>query len=120
MKNSFINPINELLKGLLTVLKNGLKPRVTLEYPEIKKELNSNFRGKLKHNSEICTKCGLCKKVCPTFDCIQLEPFSINLAQCIYCGNCVEICPKKAITFTQEYELATENKEDLILKENLE
>ena len=33
MIKSFIYPIKELIKGLLTVLKNGFKEKVTLEYP---------------------------------------------------------------------------------------
>ena len=49
---SFLNPLKALLKGLAVVLKNALKPDVTLEYPEKKKPLNENFRGRIKYIKE--------------------------------------------------------------------
>lgn len=118
MINSFINPVKELLKGLYIVLKNGFKNRVTLEYPEKKKTPSNNFRGKIKYIKENCIKCGICKKVCPLKDCIMTDKtFTINYAQCIFCGNCVEYCTKKALVFSKEYELASDNKQDFLLKE---
>lgn len=114
MINSFFNPIKELIKGLFTVLKNGFKPRTTLEYPEKRKQLNSNFRGKIKYIKEKCVKCGLCKRVCPNKNSIKIDDtLTIDFSNCIFCGNCVENCPKNALEFTQEFELATANKEDL-------
>lgn len=119
MKNSFLNPIKELLKGLYTVLKNGFKPDVTLEYPEKRKELNQNFRGKIKYNKDRCIKCKLCQKVCPAKGAITIDSsFKINFSQCIFCGNCIENCPKQALEKTNEYELATTDKKNLILKED--
>ncbi len=119
MINSFILPIKELIKGLYTVLKNGFKKRVTLEYPEKKKLLNNNFRGKINYIKEKCIKCGICQSVCPLKACIQIGTvFSIDLSQCIFCGNCIENCPRNALYFTKEYELSVEDKNELILKED--
>ncbi len=120
MINSFINPIKELIKGLYIVLKNGFKPDVTLLYPEQKKSLNQNFRGKIKYDKTKCIKCGICKKVCPSKGTITIDKeFIINFLQCIFCANCVENCPKGALQITKEYELASKNKNDLIFKEDI-
>ncbi len=119
MIQSFINPIKELLKGLFTVLKNGFKPDVTLQYPEEKKTLNENFRGKIKYNKDKCIKCRICKMVCPLKDAIVIteNEFKIDYSQCIFCYNCVEHCTKNALIKTTEYELASTDKDLLILKE---
>ncbi len=117
---SFLNPLKALLKGLAVVLKNALKPDVTLEYPEKKKPLNENFRGRIKYIKENCIKCGLCKKVCPVKTAIMIgEDFVIDYTKCIFCGNCTEFCPKNALIRTKEYELASKDKNNLIMKENI-
>ena len=41
--------------------------------------------------------------------------YKIDMKKCIFCGNCVYYCPKSAVRMTEEYELATDKKEDLIL-----
>lgn len=121
MIKSFINPVTELFKGLFIVLKNGFKPDVTLKYPEEKKTLNENFRGKIHYNKEKCIKCGMCIKVCPAKGAVSIEnnEFKLNYAQCIYCYNCVDNCSRKALERTGDYELAAAEKEELILKEGL-
>lgn len=121
MIKSFVNPIKELFKGLFIVLKNGLKPDVTLQYPEEKKTLNENFRGKIKYNKEKCIKCAVCTRVCPSKGAVFIKnnEFTLDYAQCIYCYNCVENCSKNALERTSEFELAALNKEELILKEEL-
>ena len=74
---------------------------------------------KINYIKENCIKCGICQNVCPLISCIKIDTdFSIDLSQCIFCGNCVENCPKNALYFTKEYELAVNNKEKLILKED--
>ncbi|MFN3412364.1 MAG: NADH-ubiquinone oxidoreductase-F iron-sulfur binding region domain-containing protein [Exilispira sp.] len=49
---------------------------------------------------EICKKCGLCAKKCPS-KCITGEirktPFEIIQKDCIKCGTCFEVCPFDAI-----------------------
>ena len=85
-----------LLKSLLTVLKHLFKKPVTLEYPEKKRYLSDNFRG--KPNVSGCVGCGICKKVCPVSNVEQEEQnkpvFGNN---CEGCLSCIHNCPKNAI-----------------------
>ena len=100
---------------MFTVFKHLFKRPVTLEYPEKKHPVNEFFRGKPVLNSN-CIKCGTCLKVCPS-KAIQIEGnnFKIDLKKCIFCGNCTFYCPKSAITMSGDYELATQEKNDLEL-----
>ena len=116
-----IKRIWSLLDGLFTVFKHLFKEPVTLEYPEKKRDINNNFRGKLYVNG--CIGCGICKRVCPA-GAIEFEKnaegnvclYCIDMKKCIFCGNCMYYCPASAIKMAKEYELACENKADLKLK----
>lgn len=116
-----MNPIKSLCEGMFTVFKHLFKRPVTLEYPEKKKELNDAFRGKLEVSG--CLGCGICKKVCPSGaisykknDEGKICEYVFDLKKCIFCGNCAFYCPKNAIKMTKEYELASSEKSDLLLK----
>ena len=46
--------------------------------------------------------------------------YQINYLRCIFCGLCIEACPTRALTMTNFYELADNNRGDLIFtKEQL-
>ena len=46
--------------------------------------------------------------------------YQINYLRCIFCGLCIEACPTRALTMTNEYELADDSRADLIFtKEQL-
>ena len=40
--------------------------------------------------------------------------YQINYLRCIGCGLCIEACPTRSLTMTNEYELADDNRQDLI------
>ena len=113
-----------LIKGLLTVFKHLFIRPVTLEYPEKKRFQSDAFRGKpsviIGENG--CVGCGICKKVCPS-GAIEYNKneegkvisYSFDLEKCIFCGNCMYYCPHHAIKMTQDFELGTENKNELKL-----
>ena len=50
---------------------------------------------RLTKNQEKCTKCGVCKRVCPTqaTDVFEKKGGDVTESRCILCARCVEICP---------------------------
>ena len=109
-----------LLEGLLTVFKHLFMQPVTLEYPEKKRDVNENYRGRLSVQG--CVGCGVCKKVCPSGaieytknEDGKVVSYKFDLGKCIFCGNCMYYCPKSAIKMSDDYELATESKDELQL-----
>jgi len=124
-----------LIIGHLTVAKHCFKKPVTLEYPEKQPVLNEHFRGEHALVSDetgklLCTACGNCQRVCPSFGTIEIEKeknaegkfypknYSIDLNKCIFCGNCVQYCPFGAIIMTKKFDLANEKKSSLKLDIN--
>lgn len=104
----------DLLISMLVVFKHIFKKPVSLEYPEKKNETCQNFRGKPVVSG--CIKCGTCLKVCPSGAIsINEDLFEIDLKKCIFCGNCTFYCPVKAIKMSKDYELATNDANQLKL-----
>jgi NADH-quinone oxidoreductase subunit I len=112
-----------ILGGLRITLRHFFKKKVTLKYPEVKREFAPVYRGMhvLKRDEqgrENCTACGLCAVACPA-EAITMEAaerkegeeglyreekyaaiYEINMLRCIYCGLCEDACPKDAIYLT--------------------
>jgi ferredoxin-type protein NapH len=46
---------------------------------------------------EKCTKCGVCKRVCPTMvtEVYEQKGGDVASSQCIYCLRCIEMCPEE-------------------------
>ena len=50
---------------------------------------------RLDKDEEKCTKCGVCKRVCPTqvTEVYENKGGDVTTSQCILCLRCVEMCP---------------------------
>lgn len=109
------------LKEALICFKNL---RVTLPYPAQPAPAPEGFRGRVQLDIDKCIGCAACAIACPP-RLISITDRDIRrviefaLGKCTYCARCAEVCPVQAITMSQEFELATENKSDLNIEAEL-
>ena len=105
---------------MLEIIKKTLQTGCqTTKYPQMPDVAPQGFRGKPEFIAEKCTYCGECVKVCPPGVIWFTEKngekmLSLSCCGCIFCGRCEEVCPTCAIELTQEFELSSKKKEDLI------
>ncbi|MFN8286531.1 MAG: NADH-quinone oxidoreductase subunit NuoI [Chitinophagales bacterium] len=133
--------IPAIAKGMGITLRHFFSKKVTIQYPEQKRELSPVWRGRHilmrdENGAERCTACGLCALSCPA-EAITMtsaerkkgeenlyreekyaSTYEINMLRCIFCGLCEEACPKEAIFLTEELAPADYQREGFIYGKN--
>jgi len=77
-------------------------------------KLRPPFRGRPEISTAKVDEQALVE-ICP-LGAIGTNPISIDMGKCAFCGECAFAFPKK-INFTQDYRIASNSREDLIIKE---
>ena len=103
---------------MLSIIKERLEQgHRTSRYPAEQPQLSDRLRGLPLLDSKRCGEgCQACAEACPT-DAMSVQggELKLDLGRCLFCTDCMRACPDGAITYSQDYRLATRNREDLVI-----
>src|SRR6266852_3060694 len=93
---------------------------VTKAYPAELANISEHFRGRPHFDFEKWTDARPAAEVCPTGaislrDSNDSREVTVDYGLCVFCGLCAKASSDKAVRMTQEFELATKERRNLIL-----
>lgn len=106
-----------MFKILQQTFKTGL---VTTAYPAGPANVAESFRGKPHFDFDNWRDAVPAAAVCPTgaisvVDEAARRTVTVDYGLCVFCGLCAEATPERAIRITQEFEMAAEDRQELIV-----
>jgi len=107
---------------LWEALASLFKKPATSKYPAEKRKIHESFAGMIAFDQPKCIGCNICVRNCPAnaIKIIKIEDkvfgCELSLANCIFCSQCVLSCPKKALSTTDNFELAQTDKSKLTVR----
>jgi len=106
-----------MFKIIQKTIRTGI---VTKAYPAELAHVSEHFRGRPHFDFEKWTDARPAAEVCPTGaislrDSHDSREVTVDYGLCVFCGLCAEASSDKAVRITQEFELATKNRRNLVL-----
>jgi Ni,Fe-hydrogenase III small subunit/formate hydrogenlyase subunit 6/NADH:ubiquinone oxidoreductase subunit I len=106
-----------MFKIIQKTIRTGI---VTKAYPAEPVQVSEHFRGRPHFDFEKWTDARPAAEVCPTGaislrDTGDSRKVTVDYGLCVFCGLCAEASSDKAVRITQEFELATKNRHNLVL-----
>ncbi len=106
-----------MFKIIQKTIRTGI---VTKAYPAEVAQISEHFRGRPHFDFEKWTDARPAAEVCPTgaisvHDSNNSRTVTVDYGLCVFCGLCAEASPDEAVRITQEFELATPNRHNLVL-----
>ena len=100
-----------MIKTLQNRFEQGYR---TSRYPKEPIQLPERYRGRPQivpnAPAELVARCA---NACPQ-EAINAESKHIDMGRCVFCGTCERLSEGRFVTFTQDFEIATAQKEDLV------
>jgi Ni,Fe-hydrogenase III small subunit/Pyruvate/2-oxoacid:ferredoxin oxidoreductase delta subunit len=92
----------------------------THAFPKAPPTLPDLFRGRPVINRTLCASgCLKCIDACPVEALSRKdEQIVLDLGRCLFCDECRAACPKGAISFSNDYRLAVNKRESLIVTDD--